>query len=144
MNVLTTTKMLRLTALVLAMGCAASPRAKERGVGEPVMGPDPSTPAAAAPKAPAAAAGRVPKPSGAASAARVEGSRAAKHALLIGIERYPQGIPSLDYAVDDGQALYRALTEEGGAGYPPRNVRVLFDERATREAIEAEIAALNE
>jgi len=78
-------------------------------------------------------------PSGASSgAAKLRYSRA--HAVIIGVSRYKNvSIPLLQYADDDAQEIYNILTQ--CYGFDPKNITLLLNERATKEAIDT---ALND
>ena len=57
------------------------------------------------------------------------------YAVVIGIEKYRQdGIPSVDFAARDAQAMYDYLTQ--AMGFDPKNVVLLTDEYATKTDLE--------
>ena len=59
-------------------------------------------------------------------------ARAAVHALLIGIDTYPN-VRHLSGAVNDAESIRRVLTTD--LGVPAGNVQLLADEQATKQAI---------
>jgi len=56
-----------------------------------------------------------------------------KYALLIGINKYPPQFSSLRGCVNDTESMYRMLTTV--YKYDPNNIRVINDERASRQGI---------
>ncbi len=54
---------------------------------------------------------------------------------MIGVDKYAHGIPGLDHAVDDADALADLLTDPDVCRFPPNQVKVLTDDRASRDAL---------
>lgn len=59
-------------------------------------------------------------------------------AVIVGISEYQysaKGIPNLQYAAKDAQAVYGFLRSEQGGAFPAENMRLLVNEEATRDAL---------
>lgn len=66
------------------------------------------------------------------------------YALLIGVGNCKLEQLSLPVTVKDTQAIYTALTDAELCAYPPDNIRVLNDDKATKENILKELSWLKE
>lgn len=89
------------------------------------------------PEAPAVpTAGRAPKPIRSdvdEAPARREAPDKSRYAVVIGIERYRQGLPRADYAVRDARTVTEYLKT---LGYPEENIVTLLDDRAAKSDLE--------
>lgn len=64
------------------------------------------------------------------------------HALVVGIAAYERVPPLPATVVCDAHDMYDLLVDPLHGGYPPGNVRILLDERATQAALRRELADL--
>lgn len=64
-----------------------------------------------------------------------------RHALIVGIDQYRDGISRLRGCVNDA-AAFRSLLIDPRIGFPPENLTLLLDDEATRERILDELEAL--
>ncbi len=113
-------------------GPAAGEDVRLRDFGDPVAGEKP-------PESPGTGAGPGAPPDEATLA------RGMRRAIVVGISRYKDGgIPRLEFATADADAVYGFLVDPLGGGYPRGNVKLLLDDEATLARIRSEILAVQE
>ena len=76
------------------------------------------------------------------AAAASAGFKGRKFALIVGVSKYryhDEGIPDLAYADADARAVRDFLAQPEGGGFSPDDIRYLENEKATVEAVRAEL-----